>query len=65
MHPVYNKNNKKQFSSLIRCHNNAKRWKYAISTGNFLLIRIYFKFHKNDMVTFEKPKNLVSPTVKE
>ena len=28
------------FSFLIRCINNAQRWKYAISTGYFHLIRI-------------------------
>ena len=40
-----------KFSFLIRCPNNAQRWKYAISTSYFHLIRIaqsFFKFHKND-----------------
>ena len=27
-------------SFLIRCHNNAQRWKCAISTGNFYFIPI-------------------------
>ena len=33
-----------EFSFLIRCHNNAQRWKYVIPTGKF---HLNFKFHKN------------------
>ena len=45
-------------SFLIRCHDNAQRWKYAISTGNFYSIRIFSIFLQisQKMVTFESYK---------
>ena len=38
----------------IHCHNNAHRWKYAISAGNFYFIRICSILQiSQKMVTFE------------
>ena len=51
-----------KFSFLIRCPNNAQRWKYAISTGYFHLIRICPIFLQISQKWWQsKAKNLVFP----
>ena len=53
-----------EFSFLIRCHNNAQRWKYSISTGNFHLIRICSVFLQISQKWWHsKAKSLVFLTV--
>ena len=43
-----------EFPFLIRFHNNAQRWKYVISTGNFHLTRICSFFQKPDLSDCER-----------
>ena len=52
-----------EFSFLIRCHNNAQRWKYVILTGNFHLTRICSIFLQiSQRWWHSKAKSLVFPT---